>query len=79
MGIMENSSKKRGGPRPGAGRKPGEPTTLLRVPASQAEPIRDFLAAQQRKRQQAAQDNVVEIVELAADRTSLSLPFYTTR
>ena len=79
MGIMENSSKKRGGPRPGAGRKPGEPTTLLRVPASQAEPIRDFLAAQQRKRQQAAQDNVVEIVELAADRTSLSLPFYTTK
>jgi DNA polymerase V len=76
---MENSSNKRGGPRPGAGRKPGEPTTLLRVPTSQVEPIRDFLAVQQKKRLQAAQDNVVEIVEPATERTPLSLPLYSTK
>lgn len=76
---MDNSSIKRGGPRPGAGRKPGEPTTLLRVPVSQTEPVRDFLAAQLKKRQQTAQYNVAEIVELAAENISLSLPLYTTK
>jgi DNA polymerase V len=76
---MDNSSIKRGGPRPGAGRKPGEPTTLLRVPVSQTGPVRDFLAAQLKKRQQTAQYNVAEIVELAAENISLSLPLYTTK
>lgn len=77
--AMENNSIKRGGPRPGAGRKAGEPTTLLRVPVSQTESVRDFLAAQLKKRQQTAQDNVVELVELAVDTTSVSLPLYTTK
>jgi DNA polymerase V len=79
MGAMENSNSKRGGLRPGAGRKPGEPTTLLRVPVSQTEPIRDFLAMQQQKRQKMAQDNVAEIVEFAQDMAPLSLPLYTTK
>lgn len=76
---MENPSKKRGGARPGAGRKSGDPTTVLRVPASQAEPIRDFLSALNRKRLHAAQDNVVELTELAPDSGTVSLPLYTTK
>lgn len=81
---MENDSNKRGGPRPGAGRKPGgglygEPTTVLRVPASQAAPIRDFLAALNRKRQRDAQDNVVELAELAPDSRKMVLPLYSTK
>lgn len=76
---MENTRKKRGGARPGAGRKPGDPTTVLRVPADQAEPIRDFLSALNLKRMHAAQDNVIEIVELAPDSGAVSLPLYTTK
>lgn len=81
---MENDSSKRGGPRLGAGRKPGgglygEPTTVLRVPASQAGPIRDFLSALNQKRQRAAQDNVLELAEFVPDNRGISLPLYTSK
>jgi DNA polymerase V len=81
---MKNDSNKRGGSRPGAGRKPGgglygEPTTVLRVPASQAGPIRDFLAALNQKRQREAQDNVVTLAELAPDSRKMVLPLYSTK
>jgi DNA polymerase V len=79
---METNSNKRGGARPGAGRKPGsglygEPTIVLRVPASQAVPIRDFLSALNQKRQREAQDNVLELAELAVSNRALSLPLFT--
>lgn len=51
----------------------------MRVPASQTEPIRDFLAAQAKKRLQTAQDNVLEIIEAAADLAPLALPLYGTK
>lgn len=81
---MKNDSSKRGGSRPGAGRKPGgglygEPTTVLRVPDSQAATIRDFLAALNQKRQREAQDNVVELAELAPDSRQMVLPLYSTK
>jgi DNA polymerase V len=81
---MENDSSNRGGSRPGAGRKPGgglygEPTTVLRVPASQAGPIRDFLFALTQKRQRDAQDNVLELTEFAPDSRKMSLPLYTSK
>ena len=81
---MENDSRKRGGSRPGAGRKPGgglygEPTTVLRVPDSQAATIRDFLAALNQKRQREAQDNVVELAELTPDNRKMVLPLYSTK
>lgn len=80
---MENDRSKRGGARPGAGRKPGsgqygEPTTVVRVPASQAAPIREFLGALNRKRQQAALDNVHEFAELAVSAWQPALPLYTS-
>jgi DNA polymerase V len=81
---MENDSSNRGGSRPGAGRKPGgglygEPTTVLRVPASQAGPIRDFLFALTQKRQRDAQDNVLELTEFVSDSQKMSLPLYTSK
>lgn len=76
---MEKSSKNRGGPRPGAGRKTGEPTTVLRVPTSQTAPIRDFLSALSRKRIRDGQDNVVDITELAQESPPVSLPLYSTK
>ena len=72
-----------GGRRPGAGRKPGdgqaEATTVMRVPASQAGTIRDFVAALQRKRRHEAQDNVVDLSQLAPDDRRQAFPLYTTR
>lgn len=84
MVLMKNNSNNRGGSRPGAGRKPGgglygEPTTVLRIPASQEAPIRDFLAALNQKRQREAQDNVVELAELAPDSRKMVLPLYSTK
>ena len=52
--MSENPKSKRGGRRPGAGRKPGtgtysEPTRPLRVPESLAGAILDYLAAYRKK------------------------------
>ncbi len=41
--------------------------------------MRDFIAAYQRKLQHESQDNVVELSELAANDTELSLPLYTSK
>lgn len=76
---MKTTPNNRGGARPGAGRKAGEPTTVLRVPADQAQPIKDFLAAHTKKRLQTARDNVAEIVEPALDTEPVLLPLYTTK
>lgn len=80
---MSETFKPHGGKRPGAGRKPGqgraEPTTVMRVPASQAGTIRDFISALRRKRQHEAQDNVVELSQLAPDAHAVALPLYITK
>lgn len=80
---MSQHSNNHGGKRPGAGRKPGsgtsEPSKVVRIPASQVAPVRDFIAAYQRKLQHESQDNVVELSELAANDTELSLPLYTSK
>lgn len=81
---MKDTANSHGGARPGAGRKPtgglyGEPTTVMRVPASQADTIRDFLAALNHKRQRDAQDNVAELAEFAPHIKALQLPLYTTK
>lgn len=74
----------RGGKRENAGRpqgtgKYGEPTTVVRVPASQADTVKDFLGALEKKRLREGQNNVVEIVALTADRLPLALPLFTSK
>lgn len=80
---MNDSPKSHGGRRPGAGRKPGsgiaEPTTVMRVPASQTGMIRDFISALSRKRLLEAQGNVVDISELASASQTLELPLFSTK
>jgi DNA polymerase V len=73
-----------GGKRPGAGRKPGsgnygETTTVMRVPASQAGTVRDFLSALHTKRRAEGQDNVADVFEPAESDRNLALPLYTTK
>ena len=81
--MKDNPPPKRGGKRPGAGRKPlygiAEPTQVLRVPASQTEVIRDFVSAYQRKRLNEALGNVAEVTPIESDDSSLALPLYTTK
>lgn len=76
---MKNSNTNRGGARLGAGRKSGEPTTVLRVPASQTESIRDFISALNQKREHESRNNVLDIAELAQGNRLLSLPLYSTK
>lgn len=73
-----------GGKRPGAGRKPGsgnygEATTVMRVPASHAGTVRDFLSALHTKRRTEGQDNVAAVFEPAESDRHLTLPLYTTK
>lgn len=77
-------TNERGGKRPGAGRKPGsgtygEPTTVMRVPASQAGSVRDFISALHDKRQAEGLSNVATLFEPAAENKIMALPLYTTR
>ncbi len=80
---MNDSPKTHGGRRPGAGRKPAsgvaEPTTVIRVPASQKDTIRDFISVLSRKRLYEAQDNVAELSRLAPASRILELPLFTTK
>ena len=74
----------RGGKRDNAGRprgtgKYGEPTTVLRIPTSQENTVKDFLSALEQKRQREGQHNVVEIIGASADKSPLALPLYTSK
>lgn len=74
----------RGGKRENAGRpqgtgKYGEPTTVVRIPTSQADTVKDFLGALEKKRLRDGQDNVVEIVAVSTDTSALALPLYTSK
>lgn len=77
-------NNKRGGKREGAGRNVGtgkfrEPTSVLRIPSSQAPVIKDFLAAYQRKRLMSDLDAVTEIELPALNATSIKLPLYSSK
>jgi len=69
---------------PGAGRKIGsgkfrEPTSVLRIPSSQAPVIKDFLAAYQRKRLNIDLDVIAEIELPALNALSIKLPLYSSK
>jgi DNA polymerase V len=74
----------RGGLREGAGRKVGtgkfrEPTSVVRIPASQEPVIKDFLAAYQRKRLKTDIDEVGEFEWPSLNAMSVSLPLYSSK
>lgn len=69
---------------PGAGRKIGsgkfrEPTSVLRIPSSQAPVIKDFLAAYQRKRLNIDLDVIAEIELPVLNALSIKLPLYSSK
>lgn len=70
--------------RVGGGRKVGtgkfrEPTSILRIPTSQAPVIKDFLAAYQRKRLTSDLDAITEIELPALNVRSIKLPLYSSK
>lgn len=78
------SDNVRGGSRVGAGRKVGtgkfrEPTSVVRIPASQAPVVKDFLAAYQRRRLQADLDAVGEFELPSLDASPIALPLYSSK
>lgn len=81
---QDKQQSTRGGSREGAWRRVGsgkfrEPTSVVRIPASQEPVIKDFLAAYQKKRLSMGLD-VVNGFELPSlHRVPLSLPLYSTK
>ena len=74
----------RGGKRQNAGRKPGtgrfgEPTSVIRIPASQALVIKDFLSAYQRKRLQPDMSQVEDFEYPALSKACIALPLYSSK
>lgn len=68
----------------GAGRKVGtgkfkEPTSVIRIPDTQAPVIKDFLLAYQRKKLSDSLDTVTEFVLPAFSVTSVSIPLYSSK
>jgi DNA polymerase V len=77
-------SNNHGGKRPDAGRKFGsgkfkEPTMPLRVPASQAPVIKDFLAAYQRKKMNQNIDNISIFESPVLNAKPIYLPLYSSK
>ncbi len=69
---------------PGAGRKVGtgkfrEPTSVLRVPASQSAVIKDFLAAYQKKKLGADLDSVGDFSFPVENATPLAIPLFSSK
>lgn len=69
---------------PGGGRKVGtgkfrEPTSVLRIPTSQAAVIKDFLAAYQRKRLRSDLDTITEFELPALSSKSINLPLFSSK
>jgi DNA polymerase V len=74
----------RGGSREGAGRKVGsrkfrEPTSVLRIPASQEPVIKDFLSAYQKKRLNTDLDAVCEFELPNLNYAPMSLPLFSSK
>lgn len=82
--ISKLSKAKHGGLRHDAGRKAGtgkfrEPTSVVRIPASQEPVIKDFLAAYQRKKILADLDALNEFEFPALQSLSIKLPLYSSK
>ncbi len=78
------STKTLGGKRDGAGRKVGtgkfgEDTTVIRIPASQAPIIKDFLSAYQRKKLKTDLDVVGNFELPTLNTLAIKLPLYTSK
>jgi len=75
---------KHGGAREGAGRKAGtgkfrEPTSVLRIPESQAPVIKDFLSAYQRKKLSNSFDAVSDFELLPVILSTIELPIFSSK
>ena len=82
MNNNHPSTAKRGGPRPGAGRKPGsglygEPTSQVRVPDSQVPVIVDFLEAYRTRHSEPSAAG--EVYRPAMDKRTMRLPLYSSK
>lgn len=82
--MNKDSDNKHGGVRTGAGRKVGtgkfcEPTSVLRIPTSQAPVIKDFLAAYQRKRLRSDLDTITEFELPALISKTVNLPLFSSK
>ena len=82
--MNEQIIKKNGGKRAGAGRKEGtgkfgEPTSVLRIPTSQAPVIKDFLVGYQRKKVVSTIDALTEFALPALNTPAIKLPLYTSK
>lgn len=80
----DKQNSNRGGPREGAGRRVGsgkfrEPTSVVRIPASQEPVIKDFLAAYQKKRLNTDLDAVSEFELPLLHHVQVSLPLYSSK
>lgn len=78
--MIDDNRNKKGGKRPNAGRKTGsgkfgEPTAVMRVPASQKNVIVDFLARYQSKKMLS---NIDDFQIPAVDPEKLSLPLFSS-
>ncbi len=79
---MENNN--RGGKRINAGRKEGtgkfgEPTSVMRVPASQKNVIVDFLDRYQHKQHTQAQDNIDSFEYPSLNTAKVALPLFSSK
>lgn len=82
--LFSPPKSKLGGRRKGAGRKVGtgkfkEPTTVVRIPESQAPMIHDFLTAYQRKKLSDNLDAVSEFVWPHSSLQPVSIPLYSSK
>jgi DNA polymerase V len=80
----QTSNQNHGGQRQGAGRKVGtgkfkEPTTVIRVPETQAPIISDFLVAYQRRKLTENLDVLTDFVLPSMSSTPVSLPLYSSK
>lgn len=80
---MSKPSNNQGGSRPGAGRKPGsgnaEPTTVVRIPLSAADNVRDFVDLLKKKRIQQAIDPVSDFSYPVHEPNKMSLPLFSSK
>ncbi|MDP2246692.1 MAG: peptidase S24, partial [Nitrosomonadales bacterium] len=79
---MSNPGNTHGGKRIGAGRKPGssaEASTVIRVPLSAADNVKDFVNVLKQKRVRQAIDPVGEFTYPALEPKELSLPLYSSK
>ncbi len=81
---MNNRSKKSGGKRIGAGRKPGsglykEPTSVMRVPSSQKAVISDFLKAYVKKQITESLEGIKDMALPVVDAKPLAIPLFNSK